>query len=128
MGFNFVVCRVPRKYLTNENIHVYGIHVLYTIYMYVNDNYFLSLGYAKRSLQDPSSILYRPITGKIDAVHDEFDWEELFTNNRFRKLYQRLADSKNRYSHFHESFALHMKDIFDLMKDAYRDFERKELS
>ena len=88
--------------------------------MYVNDHNFLSLHYAKQSLQDSSSILYRPITGKIDSVHDEFDWEELFTNNRFRKLYQRLADSKNRYSHFHESFALHMKDIFDLRKDANR--------
>ena len=44
----------------------------------------------------------------------DFNWDELFANNRFRKLYQRLADSKNRYNHFHEAFALHMGKIFDL--------------
>ena len=88
--------------------------------MYINDKYFLSQYFAKPSLQDRSTIWYQPITGRIESVYDDFDWEELFTNNRFRKLYQRLADSKNRYSEFHVPFALHVKYVYDLMKDASR--------
>ena len=82
------------------------IHVnLHRIYQqYINKTYLLNYGKIKNN---NGISTYKPIKTS-ENFNKDFNWDELFANNRFRKLYQRLADSKNRYNHFHESFALHM--------------------
>ena len=88
------------------------IHVnLHRIYQqYINKTYLLNYGKIKNN---NGISTYKPINTS-ENFNKDFNWDELFANNRFRKLYQRLADSKNRYNHFHEAFALHMGKIFDL--------------
>ena len=70
VGLVEIKCGDSSLFQKEKTIKHLNLHKI--LQMYVNDNYFLSLGYAKRSLQDLSSILYRPITGKIDACPTNF--------------------------------------------------------
>ena len=112
-----VECIEEESKLSQGTSNVFYVD-LHTIYQnYVNKTYIFNFSKNSNDESIHSSFIHNPIKN-VENIHDQFNWNRIFANNRFRKLYQRLADKKNRYNKFHESFALHMKMIFDVTKEA----------